>query len=214
MSNTKELYYDWVGGNEVIFLGINNIRDPYYDKCMQWISLLGDHKYFPFHLGVFAAIALFTIALKAIRNKKGLWNFTTIWVGVFAVLLIGYVAVGLTTKTLKEYYSYPRPYIALASAPQTVYKLETDDPVEDFRSFPSGHAAFTTLIVVAFWPILPNFLAWCGILFIGLVCWSRISLGMHFPADVLASVFITVPLIMLVRSITYFLLRKVFRIKC
>jgi membrane-associated phospholipid phosphatase len=54
------------------------------------------------------------------------------------------------------------------------------------HSFPSGHAAFAMLIVSVFWPycryrwraLLVLFAIWVGI--------SRVSVGAHFPIDVIA----------------------------
>ena len=49
-SQFKELLYDWMGGNEVVFLGINHIRGGDYDKVMQKISWAGDHERFPLYI--------------------------------------------------------------------------------------------------------------------------------------------------------------------
>jgi signal peptidase II len=71
---------------------------------------------------------------------------------------------------------------------------------EFHHSLPSGHASFAMLVGASFWPVagkarpvLVAFVLWVGI--------SRISVGAHFPADVLASWLTVLPLVLLVRAI-------------
>ena len=210
--NPKELVYDWMGGNDVIFLGINSIRDGQYDRLMQAISWIGEHEHFIYYMGALIGWVLLS-ALYKLARKKSVRYYLTGWLAVFMVLGTGYAANGLVINTAKDYFAYPRPYVALASTGE-VYKLEASEPQDDFRSFPSGHVSFTLFMVMALWPILGKRMAWFGVGLIVLMAWSRISLGMHFPADVLGSILITAPLMMLVRSGVHILLRKVLRIKC
>ena len=213
MRNTKELFYDWMGGNEVIFLGINSIRNPYYDKFMQTVSSIGDHKHFPLYFAAIFACAIFSILWKAIRGKHGKWQSTGIWFGILVMLVVGYGATGLITKGLKDHFSYPRPYIALAATGE-VHKLEATTREDDFRSFPSGHMTFTTFMVIALSPVLGPLLSWCSIWLIVLMAWSRMALGMHFPADVIGAVLIMAPIMMILRWAVYTALRKLFGIRC
>ncbi len=213
MNDTKEFFYDWMGGNEVLFLGINSIHGTQYDQFMRTISWIGDHKHFPIYFAALFAYTVFSILWKAIRGKTGKWQYTGIWFGIFLMLVLGYGAMGLVTKELKDHFSYPRPYIALASTGK-VHTLEVINHEDDFRSFPSGHMAFTTFMVIVLSPVLGPLLSWCGFWFIILMGWSRIALGMHFPADVIGSVLIVAPIIMVLRWAVYTSLRKLFGIRC
>jgi membrane-associated phospholipid phosphatase len=213
MNSTKELFYDWMGGNEVIFLGINSIHNAYYDKFMQTVSDIGDHEHFPIYFIAIFAFAVFSILWKVIRGKHGKWQSTGIWFGVLSMLILGYATTGLATKELKDYFSYPRPYVALAATGE-VYKLEATEPKDDFRSFPSGHMTFTTFMVIALSPVLSPLLTWCGFWLILLMGWSRMALGMHFPADIIGGVLIIAPIIMILRWAVYTSLRKLFGIRC
>ncbi len=213
MNDTKEFFYDWMGGNEVLFLGINSIHSTQYDQFMRTISSIGDHKNFPFYFAAIFAYATCSILWKIIRGKNGKWQSTGIWFGILLMLVLGYGATGFVTKELKDHFSYPRPYIALASTGK-VHTLEVIDHEDDFHSFPSGHVAFTTFMVIALSPVLGPFLSWCGFWLIILMGWSRIALGMHFPVDVLGSVFAIAPIIMILRWAVYSSLRKLFGIRC
>src|SRR6202042_3500529 len=53
-------------------------------------------------------------------------------------------------------------------------------------SFPSSHTAVALAVVVALVPFLARPLAAAGIAYAGLVGWSRVYLGVHYPLDVLA----------------------------
>lgn len=212
MNDLKELFYDWMGGNDVVFLTINGIRHPHYDKFMQTVSKIGDHHNFIYY---FAAIALFAgcrLSWKAMTGQAGKQS-AGIWMGVLLMLLIGYGTTAIVTDQIKNHQGYPRPYIALASTGE-VHMLETPKPQDDFRSFPSGHVVFTTFMVMTLWPVMGPLLSWCGVWLIMLMMWARISVGMHFPADVIGAVLITVPLVASVRWIVYTSLRKVFGIRC
>lgn len=209
----KELFYDWMGGNDVLFLLINSIHGDAYDKCMWIVSWLGDHKRFPLYVSLILVIAAVSMIIRLLSGQSRMWFYFTSWLGIFVMLGSGYAVNGVVTMGIKDHFSYPRPYVALASAGD-VRVLEAIDPNDDFTSFPSGHVTFSTFMVVALWPILSNFFAWSGVIFIVLVAWSRVALGMHFPADVVGGIIIAAPLIVTLRVVMYGMLRKFFRIKC
>ncbi len=231
MSGSKELFYDWMGGNEVIFRAINDIRGDTYDAVMIAISDLGEHHLFPYYLAAIAAWVLLSITFKFIARKKGIGHYFGAWVGVFIVLISGYAVNGLAVKAVKNVFAYERPYVALrADRPSSpsedtlrkriaikysdIHVLEKMDEEKSTQSFPSGHVAFSVFMLVALWPVLSNGAAWFGGFFVALMCWSRISLGVHFPADVLGAILISTPLMMLVQGVTYKLLFKLFKLKC
>lgn len=83
---------------------------------------------------------------------------------------------------LKAAFAFPRPAVVLGEG---VFRIVG---VPDSRySFPSGHAAYVAVLAAAIWPVA----AWPGriglLAFAIAVGWSRIALGAHFPADVVAS---------------------------
>lgn len=79
-------------------------------------------------------------------------------------------------------FDFPRPPLALPI--ETVHIV---GEAEYHHSLPSGHSSFAMLIVASIWPVL--FFPWqkyLAVIFVLLVGISRVSLGAHFPADVLA----------------------------
>lgn len=214
MNDYKELWYDWMGGNDVVFQAVNSIHGgPVYDKVMKAVSVAADYHYFPAYLiGLLAWCTLFYV-IKSLKNTPGTRFYFSMWLGVFVMLLVGFAVNGAVVKEIKNHLSYPRPYIALASTGQ-VHQMEESEPENDFKSFPSGHVSFATFLVVTLWPVLGNAMALLGVIFILLVGWSRMALGMHFPMDVIGAILITAPLIAILRYFVYTALRKVFRLKC
>lgn len=52
------------------------------------------------------------------------------------------------------------------------------------NGFPSGHVAIATALSLTLYPYLPKRWRWLAVMWIVLVAWSRIYLGVHAPLDV------------------------------
>lgn len=207
----QNAWYDWGGLNVWLFHQINAIHGGVYDSAMLTLTHIADYHNFPYYLGGLFAIALVSLVMRSVTQRGTVSLHAGMWVGVFAVLLAGFAVEAAVVKAGKEYFAYPRPYLVLEHVRVLEYKPGHED---DHHSFPSGHTAFATMLVMGLWPVIPEVLAWLGPLFIFGVAWSRIALGMHFPADVLASVLIMAPLMLLVRAFIRSLLFNLFKIRC
>lgn len=173
--------YDWFGMNQQLFLLINRFHTPVLDNLMLLVTTLGHPKLFPFYIA--AALVL-------------MWRKPTVLpprnVATFAV---SYVVISLLLIPLtKSWFDFPRPISALGK--QHVILVGHPDLV---HSFPSGHAAFAILLAASLAPGMPWLARWILMLFALLVCVSRISVGAHFPADILGSLLITLPVVAVVR---------------
>ena len=133
------------------------------------------------------------------------------WVAVFMVLAAGYAAEGAIIHYAKDYFSYPRPYMVLGHDTRVLEVRPKDD---DYHSFPSGHAAFITMMIAGLWPVLSGKMKWAGVALVAGVCWSRLALGVHFPADVIGSFLFFFPMMVILRAIIYRILLKLFGLKC
>lgn len=58
--------------------------------------------------------------------------------------------------------------------------------IETGPGFPSGHMLAATALALTLWFILPKAWRWVSVLWILLVAWSRIYLGVHTPADIIS----------------------------
>ncbi len=149
--------------NETIFLAINGLagRSHLFDV-----------------LGVFLADKfLYVFALIIL----GLWFNKRLRPYVYLALGSALIARGVIVEILKRIIDHPRPYEIVGN----IHQLLVDN--EQGMSFPSGHTviffsfAFSFWGTKYFWPFL--IMAIIGSL-------ARVFVGVHFPWDVLASIFI------------------------
>ena len=177
----KEIAYDWGGANVWLFHAINNIRGDYLDPFMLTGTRIGSHVLFPYYLAAAFFSALIVVG-RALRHDRLLGQqLGMLWLSALAVFSLAYVADGAFLMWIKPLLDFPRPPLALGQG-----NLHIIGAPEFHHSLPSGHTSFSMLVGASFWPVagragraaLIAFVLWVGI--------SRISVGAHFPADVLA----------------------------
>ena len=141
-----------------------NIRTPLLIHIFNWITLLGNAGV----IMVLAAIALFFLYTKRYKAYA---------VGL-VITLVGAAATDYAMKTLIE---RARPNGLIPSIIETTF------------SFPSGHATaamalygFAAYILCALFPARKPFIVATAVLVIGIIGFSRLYLGLHFPSDVIA----------------------------
>ena len=203
----KEILYDWGGVNVWLFHLINDLRGSALDSLMLLGTRVGDHSNYPVYFALAAFIGLTAFTCRPKSRHPELQAQATGWLMALAVLSIAYLADGALIGWLKPLLDFPRPPLALPAG--TVHVVGA---LELHHSLPSGHSAFAMLIAASLWPVLNRnwrvvvaaFVLWVGI--------SRISLGAHFPADVMAGFLLSLIVVILVRGIIAFLLRIAARI--
>ena len=119
--------------------------------------------------------------------------------------IAGFVLMAFVVGVLKEYFGYARPYIALAPDVKPLYGGLTAD--KNYQGFPSGHVALTTFWVAALFSRSALIIKWLLVLLVIMMCWFRVSAGLHFPADVLYSVILAFLCFALTKRIVYWVLR-------
>lgn len=146
-------------------------RNPFFDMSFQVISAVGSV------LGVIAVCLLFLL----FKRKLFLWY------------LFSYGFVYLAVSILKETVERVRPFNVTDSI------ANIGDVVHGF-SFPSGHAACATAIAIFVGYFLFQYfnqkstrigIVSSCVLYVGLVCLSRMYLGKHFLTDVLMGVVVS-----------------------
>jgi membrane-associated phospholipid phosphatase len=170
----KDLLYGWGGGNIRLFHAFNAHQPSWVDGMMSFATRVGDYRNFPLFLAAGLLAAWYWQRAFGPERARRMWTHVLRFAigGVFALLLVA---------SLKFGFQLPRPLavlganeVRLLGAPELQY------------GFPSGHAAFVILFAASWWSLV----AWpyrSGL--VALVLWvgvSRIWLGQHFPADVLA----------------------------
>ncbi|MFC6766735.1 phosphatase PAP2 family protein [Natrinema soli] len=110
---------------------------------------------------------------------------------VFGLLLAGFSLI----TGLKHVFALPRPERVLVEAgalPETVHPLYQTTATATGYGFPSGHALITTVVYVSLAEYLSvgtrrrRYLGAAGL--VTAVCLSRVGLGVHYLADVIAGV--------------------------
>lgn len=192
----KEIFYDWGGINVWLFHAINNVRGDYLDLFMLTGTRIGSHVFFPRYLAAAFVIALIVVGRK-LRHERHLGERVgLVWLSALAVFSLAYVLDGAFLLWIKPFLDFPRPPLAFAAG-----SLHILGEPEYHYSLPSGHASFAMLVGASFWtvagkagrPLLAAFVLWVSV--------SRISVGAHFPADVLASWLTAFPVVWVTRAI-------------
>lgn len=208
MSMLKEMLYEWGGTNLWLFHAINNLRGDYFDRFMLLGTQIGDHALFPVYLALIVLAATFAVtrATGDIPNQGQ--KLALCWLGTLSILCVAYLLDGAFLTWGKHWFDFPRPLLAL---PQGAVHVIGE--AEYHRSLPSGHASFAMLIVASLWPMLDNRQRWAAAFFVAWVGVSRVNVGAHFPADVLASWLTALPLVLLVRMIARQCLTGLYEVK-
>lgn len=174
------MLYDWGGLNRELFSAINGFRGPLIDPLMLAGTQLGDAWNAAW---ITLALVLLLVSCRVLRRSIVIARLPDARVvsDALVVFVVGCAITALLVFAGKASFDMPRPYIALPSGSVNVLTV-----LKEPYSFPSGHAAFAMLVAWAFWPycrrrwraLLALCVVWVGV--------SRISVGAHFPADVLA----------------------------
>ncbi|MEA5508350.1 phosphatase PAP2 family protein [Crocosphaera sp. UHCC 0190] len=153
-----------------ILLKIHDTAQPFLDKTAKNITKLGN---FEGIMGLLMPIILLLIYQKRRR-----------YLAYLIITILGNTILNIMTKML---FHRVRPYLweSLYYRPQ------------DF-SFPSGHAMGSMTLVIALlmltWGTQWRFLvAIFGSLFVLLIAWTRLYLGVHFPSDILGGWILAIP---------------------
>ncbi|MCY1170163.1 PAP2 superfamily protein [compost metagenome] len=94
---------------------------------------------------------------------------------------VGVLLAMLLAWTAKAAFAMPRPSDLYAN--DMAWVLGAPDSL---YAFPSGHAVYTAAVVASLWPLGSWPFRLLLLAFAAAIGWSRVALGAHFPADVVA----------------------------
>ncbi len=147
-------------GGFLLFLQ-ESVRNPVLDKIMIFITSLGDK-------GMIWILATVLLLIPKKTRKAGM---------VSAVALLGSLL--FNNMLIKNIVQRPRPYVNLED-------LRIIIPRPSEYSFPSGHSSSSFAAAVSFYRLLPKKFGIPAIVLAGLIAFSRLYVGVHYPTDVLA----------------------------
>ena len=147
-------------GRFLLFLQ-ENVRNPILNTIMIFITSLGD--------GGFIWIAA-TIALLIPKKTRKVGAMS-------AVALLGSLLIN--NHLIKNLVQRPRPFVTF-----TDIKILIPTPSE--FSFPSGHTSSSFAAASVFYRFLPKKAGIPAIVLAGLIGFSRLYVGVHYPTDVIA----------------------------
>lgn len=155
-------YYD-----RILFQLINGLHNPFFDSFMTFVS--GTLSWIPFY-----AILLFF----AIKKDKKNW-----WLLILAILLLIVIADQTSVKLFKEVFKRYRPChnLDLQMMVHTV-----NGKCGGLYGFVSSHAANVfALATFLSWYFSKNWVTIALLFWASLISYSRVYLGVHYPADVI-----------------------------
>ena len=180
----KSSFYDWFGLNQTAQQYLHHLTEHEIYRRLMTIgsNYIGEYKLFPIHLAIIATIlAIVVHRLNNKLSKSSLTKYHSQIISSGYVLFISLIICALLIELSKRCFSMPRPFCAHSLLSQIAIAKDC------FRSFPSGHTSYVTILTCSLWPLLNTPFKITAAAMAILVFVSRISLDYHYPADVLYS---------------------------
>ncbi len=204
-----DFFYNFLGLNQQLFLLINHGTNisilPYIFQIISWFFGIT-------HFAVYYIIYCVYIYIKLIKIQNQDQFFISFWsyYNKLAKAGITYTIFGLTYSVLKFSVNLPRPFCSLAG--QDFVTVANTAAERCLSSFPSSHTGLALLIAYFVWPELSIKQKIAAILVVMLVAISRITLAMHYPADIIYSCFIATIVIIISNLFYKFLINNIAKI--
>lgn len=184
MNNIYNVIYNFFGINKEIFIFVNKITNVGIIPTLIKISSQF------FFIGNFAAYYLI-ICLYCYFKLKKRSNPKIEFVPIYNQLVKAgtcYSLFGFAYAALKFGINLPRPFCSLTPSEFTTILDVTKERC--LSSFPSAHTGLAILIAYYLWPYLTKYQKAIVLSLIVVVSISRITLAMHYPADIIYSILI------------------------
>lgn len=149
-------------GGFLLFLQ-ESVRNPILDNIMIFITSLGNG-------GMIWIAATILLLIPKKTRKAGVMS---------AVALLGSLIIN--NNIVKNIVQRPRPFVTFAD-------LQIIIPTPSEFSFPSGHTSSSFAAAAVFYRHLPKKLGIPSVILAGLIGFSRLYVGVHYPTDVIAGV--------------------------
>ncbi len=182
--------YNWIGLNKSLFISINKLTNV---GCLpNMLKIISD----VFFIANFAVLYFITCLLFYFRTQRVTIDKQSFFMaGYFELTRIGicYALFGFTFAALKFSINLSRPFCSLTKA--DFITIANTDLERCLSSFPSAHTGLSILVAYCLWPYMNKLLKCISCLVILAVSASRITLAMHYPADIIYSAIVTILII-------------------
>lgn len=175
-----------IDGGVLLFIQ-EYIRNPILNSIMIFITSLGDKGY------IWIAATIVLLIPKKTR-KVGIMS---------ALALIGSLIIN--NEIIKNLVRRPRPFV-------TFTDLQIIIPTPSQFSFPSGHTSSSFAAAAVFYRHLPKKLGVPSVILAGLIGFSRLYIGVHYPTDVIAGALVGIGLSYLAEFLVNFIVKKMKKI--
>ena len=160
--------------DQQLFLFLNQFHTPWLDTLMYLITV--KYTWFPFYLVLIVWL---------------IWRYK--WQGlVMLVTMVATIGLGdlITSGLMKPYFGRLRP----CHDPDIMHMVHLVKGCGGRFGFASAHAATTFALATTLWCLLKHWSHRWGLAFVwaGFIAYSRVYLGVHYPADVVAGAIIGV----------------------
>lgn len=180
--NPSQIWYSWYGTNQDLFFLLYGWGVDLFAGLFPALEHIGDYKHFPYYLAVVIVFAIGHFIYRKLGRLRADGYFLRSQIAWVVAFILGFAFTVGIVALVKEYAAFPRPYYLFPSKVSLLFGAP--DAGDALRGFPSGHAAFTAFLIVGIWSRVLNSLKPLLILLLVTMCWFRIAIGAHFPADV------------------------------
>ncbi len=184
----KDFFYNFCGYNKAIFYYLNNLTNHgYIPKILKALSDLFQIENFAvlyFLLCFYRYYQLKRVTQSDFSKKFNKYYTELVHIGTC------YAFFGFTYATLKFSINLPRPFCSLPK--DSFLTIASTAHERCLSSFPSSHTGLALMITFLAWQYLNGFMKMMSVMLVISVALSRISLAMHYPADILYSGFVVI----------------------
>lgn len=191
----KEIFYNFAGLNEDLFIWINQLTN--IDIIPEILEIFSSMFFIAnFAIAYVLFCLYFFVKIKIKLNNSGPDNnlrsnrqyFSDIYHQLVKIGIC-YALFGFVFASLKFSINMPRPFCSLES--QQFITIANTALERCLSSFPSAHTGLSILVSYALWHSIDIRGKALCIAMVFLVAVSRITLAMHYPADILYSALVT-----------------------
>ena len=190
--------YHWGGYNKALSVKIHHLtnNETFYSIMKFASAYAGNYLMSPVTIPLAAIFIYLVFKLK--KNDQTV-QYCVNSLKCFVAMFISFIVMAIIVKLLKSYFAMPRPYCSIE--PELIKDMLVHKSAKCFRSFPSGHTSYSTILIASLWPIMNKWFKGFGAAFVAIVATSRIAMAMHYPVDVVCSIIASLVVVLLVSKL-------------